>query len=472
MKIAFVHYHLKQGGVTTVLKQQVEALRDNCEILVLTGEPPVNCFPADTVHVPGLGYYNGVGSRKMYDPEKVAGAVQKAILKKFKGECDILHVHNPTLAKNRNFLKILCFLQKSGIRLFLQIHDFAEDGRPLSFFAESEYPPDSHYGVINSRDYEILLKSGLTEKGLHYLPNAVIMLNCTWENTDSEKNILYPVRGIRRKNIGEAILLSLFFKNNETLSITLPPNSQPDIDSFIGWKKFISSNRLKVNFNAGLKNDFEKLVSASKFLITTSITEGFGFTFLEPWTANKFLWGRRLDGICDGFEKNGVNLDHLYSNILVPLKWIERDIFYKRWKGCWMKNCTAFKFDEGKKNTERFFNKIIIDDHIDFGLLDEQFQKKVILKVISEKKSADELTAKNPHILPPADLSDKTELIKNNMEAVKKKYNQTIYKKRLLEIYLKVVKTPVIQSIDKNILASCFLNPKQFSLLKWCDYVE
>lgn len=470
MKIAFIHYHLKQGGVTSVLKHQIEALKDNCEILLLTGEPPLASFSADTVHVPGLGYYNGTGSRDIYDPEKVADAVQKAILEKFKGECDILHVHNPVLAKNRNFLKILYFLQKSGMRLFLQIHDFAEDGRPLSFFAGSEYPHDSHYGVINSRDYEILLRSGLTEKGLHYLPNAVVPLNCNGK--DSGNNILYPVRGIRRKNIGEAILLSLFFKNDETLSITLPPNSQPDIDSFMGWKKFISSNRLKVNFDAGLKNDFNELVSNSKSLITTSITEGFGFTFLEPWTANKFLWGRRLDEICDGFEKNGVSLDHLYSNILLPFKWIGRDAFYKRWKACWMKNCTIFGFDEGRKNTEQFFNEIIIDDHIDFGILDEQFQKKVILKVMSERKSADELIAKNPHILPPAELSDKKNLIKKNMAAVEKKYNQTIYKKRLLKTYLKIIENPVIQTIDKKILASNFLNPKQFSLLKWGGYVE
>lgn len=33
MKIAFIHYHLKTGGVTSVLKQQVETLRDVCDVL-------------------------------------------------------------------------------------------------------------------------------------------------------------------------------------------------------------------------------------------------------------------------------------------------------------------------------------------------------------------------------------------------------------------------------------------------------
>jgi len=44
MKIAFIHYHLKTGGVTTVLKQQVEVLRDTCDIMVLTGEIPESPF--------------------------------------------------------------------------------------------------------------------------------------------------------------------------------------------------------------------------------------------------------------------------------------------------------------------------------------------------------------------------------------------------------------------------------------------
>jgi hypothetical protein len=57
-------------------------------------------------------------------------------------------------------IKILKSLQKRGVNLFLQIHDFAEDGRPFDYFAD-EYPADCHNGVINQRDYEILLAAGL-----------------------------------------------------------------------------------------------------------------------------------------------------------------------------------------------------------------------------------------------------------------------------------------------------------------------
>ena len=56
MKITYIHYHLKTGGVTTVLKQQVEAVKNDVDLLVLTGEPSPDPFPAEVVCLPGLGY--------------------------------------------------------------------------------------------------------------------------------------------------------------------------------------------------------------------------------------------------------------------------------------------------------------------------------------------------------------------------------------------------------------------------------
>jgi hypothetical protein len=52
MKIAFIHYHLKTGGVTTVVKQQVDALQDDCQTLVLSGSAPKDDFPAKSVIIP------------------------------------------------------------------------------------------------------------------------------------------------------------------------------------------------------------------------------------------------------------------------------------------------------------------------------------------------------------------------------------------------------------------------------------
>ncbi len=63
--------------------------------------------------------------------------------------------------------------------------------------------------------------------------------------------VLYPIRAIRRKNIGEAILLSLFFRHGQTLAVTLPPNSPSDIKSYEGWKIFVRDRKLNLEFDNG-----------------------------------------------------------------------------------------------------------------------------------------------------------------------------------------------------------------------------
>jgi len=469
MKIAFIHYHLKTGGVTTVLKQQIKAIQNSCDTFVLTGSDQESSFPVDTVFIPGLGYDSS--SQKKPPPHEVAESIISAISAKFGNKCDVLHVHNPTLAKNTDFLKILSELQKRNINLFLQVHDFAEDGRPKVYFFQ-QYLSDCHYGAINSRDYDILLKAGLKKEGLHKIFNMVepFTLKDTIDYTDNI--VLYPIRAIRRKNIGEAILLSLFFKNHERLSITLPPNSPADFHSYIGWVDFVKNKNLNVEFESGLKNVFSKLVLSSRFLITTSITEGFGFSFIEPWCAKKLIWGRKLPDICRDFENNGINLSHLYSELLVPLEWIGKDNFYQKWKNCILRNCKLLNYDIDKSSIDNIFSQVIKNEKIDFALLDESFQKKIISNVMSSKNDKNELIRLNPDLASVGIVPDKERLINNNRKAVFSNYNKDIYKEKLLEIYNKVSNNHVSHSIDKKILLSCFLDPRYFSLLKWCEYSE
>lgn len=470
MEIAFIHYHLQTGGVTTVIKQQVEALLDTCEMLVLTGAAPKTPFPCDTIRIPELGYDRP--DQNPPDPKNVAASIIKAINLKWKSGCDLVHVHNPTLAKNKNFLKILKELQHRDIKLFLQIHDFAEDGRPQSYFSEDEYVADCHYGVINSRDYDILLKAGLKKEGLHKIFNTIKPFKFNSSVTSVQEQVLYPIRAIRRKNIGEAILLSLFFKNNETLMLTLPPNSPIDIKSYAGWKAFVQEKNLDVVFDAGLTHKFSELVYASKFMITTSITEGFGLSFLEPWTAQKLLWGRKLPEICRDFEANGIQLDHLYSRFYVPVTWLDTAKLLAAWQLCARKAGAMFNFNIEEKSITDAFEKIIADATIDFGLLNEAFQKQIISRVLSDPSNRAVLIDLNPFLMSPGQVSNPKDLIQNNRQAILNHYNKTNYTQTLVNIYKKTVAANISHRIDKAVLFSAFLNLENFSLLKWSTYVE
>jgi hypothetical protein len=455
--------------VTTVLKQQVEAIRNECEILVFCGGTPAADFPAQTVQIPALDYTHP--DQNPHDPEAVAEGISAALNKKLGGRCDVLHVHNPLLAKNKQFLKILRALQKRKIELFLQIHDLAEDGRPQAYFHQA-YPADCHYGVINSRDYYILRKAGLKAKGLHLIANMIDPIQSKPGASDLDNFVLYPIRVIRRKNIGEALLLSLFFRGGEQLVFTLPPNSPLDIKSYRNWKSFVRERQLNATFDAGLGKDFRTLVHSAKFLITTSITEGFGFSFLEPWVYNKLIWGRKLSSICNDFEQKGVRLSHLYEHLWVPLDWIDRDRLYAQWSSCIQTSGRFYNFSISRKRIGKSFEAITQNDCIDFGLLNEGFQKQIIARLLSGKDSAERLRQMNPFLSQPGEVPHKTELIKMNKQAVLNNYNRDSYRRRLLEIYDSVSRHRIRQRIDKTILLSEFLNLNEFSLLKWCDDLE
>ncbi|CAB1061213.1 Mannosylglucosyl-3-phosphoglycerate synthase (EC [Olavius sp. associated proteobacterium Delta 1] len=469
MKIAYLHYHLKTGGVTTVLKQQLSAIGRQTEQLVITGQTPQTPLDAATVHIPELGYssdYNGT-----FKPVDAARAIIKAIRCKFKGPCDILHVHNPTLAKNRHFLAILKLLQQEGLSLLLQIHDFAEDGRPLAYYSDP-YPADCHYGVINQRDYQILLKSGLKQDGLHLMENTVTIPNIAKKPEIEDGTAVYPIRAIRRKNVGEAILLSLFLEAGQTVQITLPPNSPADIKSYRAWKNFVRDQNLNVAFDQGLSHDFEALVLSAGLLISTSITEGFGFSFLEPWLFGKLLWGRKLADICRDFESNGIRLDHLYTGLYVPIDWIGLRQFRDKWHDCVLKTCALFNFSIENARLRDAFDHITSDGVVDFGLLDESSQKRVMLRLIPRGRDSARLIQINPFLAAPGTVSDKNGLIANNKLAILRAYNPSAYTKKLMNVYQKVSTIPIKQNIDKNVLVSSFFNLEKFSLLKWRDYEE
>ena len=469
MKITYIHYHLGTGGVTTVLKQQVQALGAHADTLVLTGAPPEDFFPSPWVTVPGLAYDHLL--KPHATAQDTARAVVTAIRSHWPGGCDLVHVHNPILAKNRLFLKILDILCQRGFHLFLQIHDFAEDGRPRSYFSEA-YPSDCHYGVINSRDYQILLAAGLEKKGLHRIPNMIRPLDFSWPGKLTAEHVLYPIRAIRRKNVGEAILLSLFLNDHTPLLITLPPNSPADIASYRAWKTFVTENKLNVRFDAGLKNSFETLVKKSRFLVTTSITEGFGFSFLEPWMAGKMLCGRRLPDICRDFEDKGIRLDHLYDRLLIPLEWIDAGRLLEKQRAALHAVCRQFDFTDTKNRLENALEALMSDDTIDFALLDEGFQKKVLVRLISNRDALQSLRRLNPFLVDPVAVPDKAVRIAQNRRAIQVHYGESTYRDTLLNIYRKVLCTPVRQRIDKQSLLLQFLTPGAFSLLKWADYAD
>ena len=466
MKIAFLHYHLKTGGVTTVLKRQVSALQGRCEVLVLTGDRAGATLPCRVVEIPGLGYDRP--DVPPPTPKITADRVLKTLSDVWPGGCDLLHIHNPTLAKNQNFIQCIKRLQASGVTLFLQIHDFAEDGRP-EVYSREPYPADCHYGVINARDKRILLEAGLEASGVHLIPNAIYPLPAV-TGYFPEEWVLYPVRAIRRKNIGEAVLLSLYLRPGQYLGVTQPPNSQIDMGSYQDWRVYVKKARLNVHFDVGRQYDYSALVGAASSMVTTSIAEGFGFTFLEPWTVGKVLWGRRLGSICTDFEGNGLCLDFLYDRLDVPLDWFDADQFFQTWQRTVMHAAEIFGHSVIQQKMNHFATCLAPDGRMDFGLLNERCQRQVLSHLLSDPGAKKHLASLNPRILFPGPENDMTAVLENNRGIVTAYYGEKNCREQLLAVYERVIHQPVQQRLDKQVLLDAFFDLERFSLLKWGAY--
>ena len=463
MKIAVLHYHLKPGGVTTVISRQVAALKNDLDFLVISGQVPEGSMAVKTEVVPDIGY-DSPDAPACTDPAAGADRILAAIRRHWPGGCDLIHIHNPLLAKNHHFLKILSTLEARGAKLLLHVHDFAEDGRPGAWFADDPYPKKSHFCVINSRDKSILIQAGADAAGVHLTPNMVTPLPAAPASAFVENTALYPVRALRRKNIGEALLLSLFFPGREAVAITLAPNSPSDIAPYNRWKTFVHDNGLNARFEASAGRDFAALVAASAFIITTSITEGFGFSFLEPWTAGKTLWGRKLPDICADFEGAGLDLGHLYEAVNIPVDWIGKAVLAEKIKQAVEKSCQAFGLDPGPRANR--FTALADASFIDFGRLDEAMQQQVLARLMVSKQAHEAVDALNPWLNSMGTRLDESH-IEQNRNAVQAGFNSAVCAGRLLSAYRAATGGEVVHNIDKTALLDRFFCPETFSLLKW-----
>jgi len=109
---------------------------------------------------------------------------------------------------------------------------------------------------------------------------------------------------------------------------------------------------------------------------------------------------------------------------------------------------------------------------VDFGLLNERYQRQVLSHVVSNPGAKTHLKSLNPRLsfFLPGD--DAPEMLQNNRRTVAEHYSVETYRERLLSIYDRVVHQPVHQRVDKQVLLDAFFDLDRFSLLKWGAYEE
>lgn len=507
MQLVILHYHLNRGGVTTVIENHLRSLatlptsaqpsrativfggRDAACNHHLADELPFDC---QLVALPALEYDNF-----REDDQSLDEALQN-FLEPFDRQSTILHIHNHSLGKNAEIAPTICKLAHDGWQLLLQIHDFAEDLRPANYqhlvqhaesieqLQENLYPQAEqiHYAVLNQRDRQILETAGIADKQLHLLPNPVKVaasrptddvvaaarteLNESLELPNGHQLALYPVRPIRRKNIGEFLLWSVL-ADNVTFALTLAPLNPQEQAVYQQWVQFAEENRLPVRFeianSTGLP--FEQVYAASDFIITTSVAEGFGMAYLEASLAHQPLLGRYLPSVCQDFEAAGMTFPSLAAAMLIPTT--EVDI--PQMKQCYQQHTAelrkAYGLPPAIPTDFESLDSLFSADAIDFGRLESCEQRRLLHKLLTDASLRETLRRLNPNVpmQNTLDANEQQQTFENNCRVIADRFSPQVIGEQLSVIYQSMLAskpTAVVRNpaTAKAVLGS-FVHPSQ-----------
>ncbi|MEA1950085.1 MAG: hypothetical protein U9N87_01785, partial [Planctomycetota bacterium] len=522
MNLAIVHYHLNRGGVTRVIENQLRALDAVLDADQPSGEPwrvailyggrrkgwikklgrELRSIRLVLVEVPGLEYDSLRESTAVPAPEELAKDLRLAFERHgFAAGTTVVHVHNHALGKNRALPLAVARLAETGFPVLLQIHDFAEDFRPANYRhivgnacddARRLYPQaeDIHYAALNGRDHGILASAGVEPGRLSLLPNPASLLVDMPRRKDARRRLqqrfdvpagdrflLYPIRCIRRKNVGEALLYSALAPEGTVVGMTLAPLNPAELPIYTAWKDCSRRLDLPCRFEVGVHDGltFAENMAAADAIITTSLAEGFGMVFLESWLAGRPLLGRDLPEITADFRRAGIEFDWLAATLKVPLDWPGEDRFRQAFVETYGRVLESYGRGKPADLDEALQSKTA-GGMVDFGDLDELMQQSVIERVCVSRQNRDTLLEANPWLTTAlrVDADSAADAIEQNAKTIRAGYSLTSSGQSLLALYEKVgqthpdtagkIKCQPLPNIDA--ILDSFLDPRRFRLIR------
>ena len=518
MNLAILHYHLNPGGVTRVIENQLRALDAvlgpdrSWPVAVVHGGRRAG-WPDDLPeHLKSVRLSLHEVPLLDYDSVRADQAPQAATLQEqlfalldhlgFAPRDTVLHVHNHALGKNVDLPRAVAALAERGYAMLLEPHDFAEDFRPGDFqvlrnrTAEEDpthwhgrlYPqaPHVHYAVLNGRDLEILRQAGVDAGRLHLLPNPVPGIGRLPSKDAARRRLadrfgvglsdpflLYPVRCIRRKNLGEALLYGELAPPGTVVGLTLPPLNPAEQAVYTTWKELAAELALPCRFELGAPGGlrFADNLAAADLVLTTSVADGFGMVFLESWLAGRGLTGRDLPEITADFTSAGVRLLGLQPRLKVPLEWVGADLFRQAVLDGYHRTLSAYRWPEPAGMAAGLEAKTE-DGLVDFGDLDEPLQREVI-RIVCQSQSARRRVLDCNRWIGRAlsmDLQESGRLIEQNVTAINGHFSPLPSGRRLLETCERVAASPRGEAPKPlehaGRILGPFLDPKRFRLIR------
>ncbi|BCU79193.1 hypothetical protein [Luteolibacter sp. LG18] len=483
MSVVLVHYHLSPGGVTRVIESASRCLTAaGVPHVILTGAPPPTVTDLPVHVIEGLGYLNDVAS---HTPLRLVHAMRATVQDAIGLGPHVWHFHNHSLGLNLLMDEVVSTLAEAGEKLVLQIHDLAEDGRPKNYpvIAESEtlYPlaPQIRYAFLNSRDRTWFHHAGLPLERSMVLPNP-ISAPATPDGAPAAgtpARVLYPVRGIRRKNLGEVFLLAAISPPDTRYAVTLAPVHARWKPYFDDWFAFASDSGLPVDLavvdriapHPGASSSFESWLGQATHLVTTSVAEGFGLGFLESAALGKPLLGRNLPMVTQDYAAAGITAGRLYDRILVPIPWVGLETLRQHLTRYLQDVLDAYGKPLHNSCVDRVFDAIRFRGYLDFGNLPEDLQRQVIHRLMAGG-DRDALQVEIGGTVKP--LAPWLEETLSHREPTATpdqlaQYSPDAYRERLVALYseLEATQPGAPTFLPKHLVLDEYLRPENFNFL-------
>ncbi|QQL44679.1 glycosyltransferase [Sulfuriroseicoccus oceanibius] len=304
MHIVIAHYHLKPGGVTSVILAQSRELTEvGHRVTIASSCPATEVNQTAHTTVPELAY-----AEPSSESTAAGDTIAQGLLA---ARPDLVHWHNPLLGKNPGTLEAIAKIHRAGVPQLLHCHDFAEDARPALLAALRAVQPATlplanniHFAALTERDRGWLAQCGVPSARIHVVPNPQSEhppAHLVCEPEFSPPHLVMPVRGIRRKNLGEAVLWARELKPlGGKVTVTLPPTSEVDIPGYNAWRTF--ANAHAIPFHAPPTGEVKPrpiatIFSEASAVLSTSVQEGHGFALHEPWLYQRAVISRTLPNV-------------------------------------------------------------------------------------------------------------------------------------------------------------------------------
>ncbi|MCP5544957.1 MAG: HAD family hydrolase [Akkermansiaceae bacterium] len=478
MKIAIVHHHLGAGGVSEVIAGISRGLSaTGLRHVVLVDDPVADAAPGIPLcKVAGLGY-GGAGEGGLL--ERVSAAARDAL----GGPPDLWHFHNHSLGKSADYAALVPALAQRGERMLLHIHDLAEDGRPENAAALRDigglYPigPGIGYAFLNRRDLRDFTAAGVPAENAWLLRTPVTVVPRS--SVSGPPLLLAPVRGIRRKNLGEILLLAALAPDNARFAITRAPANGRWLARHDFWHRAAVEFGLPVSFDVvnrrapapGADPGFDSWLAHASHLVTTSIAEGFGRVFVEAPAAAKPLIGRSLPDIADDLRNAGIEHRHLYQKILVPSDLLDRGSLRAMLRASLEETRRDWGLRTSGSDVDVAFEAMESGGRLDFGNLPEEAQQEVLRRIVRDDLAGEVRVICEQGITSAADwLADAIlePLIPNFDPAA---WSPEAVANECIAIYQKLASTErsVVSHADRTSILSAHLAPAAFHFLKARD---